>query len=125
MTPKELQAVLGIDANRIKYFKRSGLFFPENPPVGNRPTIYTLKDFQRLKELVYLTSVGLTCGDIRAIEIGHQDIEKTVETRIHILQEDIEIKKALIKSLGSYLQILGTTENISFLQSLKSQDPEK
>ena len=35
MRPKEIQEKLGIDAERIKLFKREGIFKPEHPPVGN------------------------------------------------------------------------------------------
>ena len=32
MRPKEIQEKLGIDAERIKLFKREGIFKPEHPP---------------------------------------------------------------------------------------------
>ena len=41
MRPKEIQKKLGINADRIKLFKREGVFTPENPPSGNRGTDYT------------------------------------------------------------------------------------
>ena len=41
MRPKEIQEKLGIDAERIKLFKREGIFKPEHPPVGNKATDYT------------------------------------------------------------------------------------
>ena len=41
MKPKEIQKILGIDADRIKLFKREGIFTPENPPAGNCGTNYT------------------------------------------------------------------------------------
>ena len=43
MRPKEIQEKLGIDADRIKFFKREGIFSPENPPSGNRVTNYKKK----------------------------------------------------------------------------------
>ena len=39
MRPKEIQEKLGIDAERIKLFKREGIFKPEHPPVGKRQRI--------------------------------------------------------------------------------------
>jgi hypothetical protein len=46
MRPKEIQEKLGIDAERIKLFKREGIFKPEHPPVGNKTTDYTEADFK-------------------------------------------------------------------------------
>ena len=70
MRPKEIQEKLGIDAERIKFFKREGVFSPENPPLGNQSTNYTDSDFENLKKLVVLTKSGLTCSDIKKIQNG-------------------------------------------------------
>lgn len=50
MRPKEIQEKLGIEAERIKLFKREGIFKPEHPPVGNKATDYTEADFKNLPE---------------------------------------------------------------------------
>ena len=55
MRPKEIQEKLGIDAERIKLFKREGIFKPEHPPVGNKATDYTEADFKNLQRIVVLT----------------------------------------------------------------------
>lgn len=65
MRPKEIQEKLGIDAERIKLFKRESIFKPEHPPVGNKATDYTEADFKNLQRIVVLTKSGLTCGDIK------------------------------------------------------------
>ena len=54
MRPKEIQEKLGIDAERIKLFKREGIFKPEHPPVGNKATDYTEADFKNLQRIVVL-----------------------------------------------------------------------
>lgn len=55
MKPKELQKMLGITHDRIKFYKREGLFSPENPPSGNRGTNYTDADCESLRLLEVLT----------------------------------------------------------------------
>ena len=52
MRPKEIQERLGIDAERIKLFKREGIFKPEHPPVGNKATDYTEADFKNLQRMI-------------------------------------------------------------------------
>ena len=59
MKPKEVQQILGIDADRIKLFRREGVFAPENPPSGNRATNYTQTDLESLRFLVVLTKIGI------------------------------------------------------------------
>lgn len=59
MKPKEIQKKLGINADRIKFFKREGVFTPENPPSGNRGTDYTEADVEALRCLVVLTKNGV------------------------------------------------------------------
>ena len=51
MRPKEVQQILGIEADRIKLFKRLGVFTPENPPSGNRGTNYTETDLENLRSI--------------------------------------------------------------------------
>lgn len=41
MKPKELEEEYGITKERIKLYKKSGIFTPNNPPSGNRATDYT------------------------------------------------------------------------------------
>ena len=55
MTPKEIQQKLGINADKIKLFKRERIFAPENFSIGNRSTNYTETDYENLRILVVLT----------------------------------------------------------------------
>jgi len=52
MKPKEIQEKLGINADRIKFFKKQGVFTPENPPSGNRGTNYTETDYNKSEHQV-------------------------------------------------------------------------
>ena len=58
MRPKEIQEKLGIDAERIKLFKREGIFKPEHPPVGNKATDYTEADFKTCRGLLSLQNLA-------------------------------------------------------------------
>ena len=99
MTPKELHNMLGISGNRIKYFKRKGLFIPENPTKESVATNYTQKDYERLRKLVVLTAAGLTCGDISSIETGDRSFEEVVMARIELNQREIETRQKCMVSL--------------------------
>lgn len=103
MRPKELQQKLGITADRIKLFKREGLFTPENPPSGNRGTNYTETDYNNLQFLVVLTKCGLTCSDIRRLQEGECTLEEAVKTHRQYIEDDIAKKRNSLTLLAEML----------------------
>ena len=103
MEPKELLHRLGISANRIKLFKREGIFIPENPPEKNRKTEYTEADVQKLTEIVRWTSSGLTCSDIRKVQKQEAGLEEVILNRKQLLEADIKRKKSILKKLERFL----------------------
>lgn len=103
MRPKEIQEMLGIDADRIKFFKREGVFISENPPSGNRSTNYTDADLENLRLLVVLTKSGLTCSDIRKMQDGESSLKDAILTRRSIIEADITRKQSALKLLSEIL----------------------
>lgn len=92
MRPKEIQQKLGINADRINFFKREGVFAPENPPSGNRCTDYTELVYSNLQFLVVLTKMGLTCSDIRKMQDGECTLEEAVMERRKQIENDMAKK---------------------------------
>lgn len=103
MRPKEIQEKLGIDAERIKLFKREGIFKPEHPPVGNKATDYTEADFKNLQRIVVLTKSGLTCGDIKKLQAGEIDLEQAIRERKQYINDELERKRNALKMLDNLL----------------------
>lgn len=103
MRPKEIQEKLGIDADRIKLFKREGVFFPENPPSGNKSTNYTEVDLENLKLLVVLTKSGLTCSDIRKMQDGECSLQEAIISRRNSIEADIVRKQNALILLSEIL----------------------
>ena len=99
MRPKEIKERLGIDANRIKLFKREGIFAPENPPSGNRGTNYTDVDFENLRLIVVLTKSGLTCSEIRKLQDGDWTLNEAIEARKKNIDADIVRKRNSLELL--------------------------
>ncbi len=58
MQAKDITDALGITRERIKYYKKEGVFVPENPVINGK-TEFTYRDFENLKQLVILTRVYL------------------------------------------------------------------
>lgn len=103
MRPKELQEKLGIDANRIKLYKREEVFSPENTPSGNRGTNYTEADFEALKLLEVLTKSGLTCGDIKKLQDSDVSLAEVVKARMESIETEIKRKQNALLMLGTIL----------------------
>ncbi len=103
MRPKEIQQKLGIDADRIKLFKREGVFAPENPPSGNRGTNYTEADYENLRCLVVLTKCGLTCSDIRKLQDGECTLEEAIISRRQYIEDDMARKRNSLSLLSELL----------------------
>lgn len=112
MRPKEVQQILGIDADRIKLFKREGVFAPVNPPSGNRGTNYTETDLENLRVLVVLTKSGLTCSDIRKMQEGECSLEEAIILRRKYIEDDIAKKRNSLSLLSELLD--GKAEFESF-----------
>lgn len=103
MRPKELQAQLGITADRIKLYKREELFFPENPPSGSRGTDYTESDLECLRLLEVLTKSGLTCGDIKKLQDGENTLAEVAGARIQSIQADMDRKRNALQMLSTLI----------------------
>ena len=103
MRPKEIQEQLGHDADRIKFFKKQEVFFPENPPSGNHRTEYTEKDFEALKLLMVLTKMGLTCGDIKKLQEGSCTLMEAAQARMISIEDELRRKRNSMELLSQIL----------------------
>lgn len=81
---KEVCELLGINNDRLKYFKKKGVFVSETKKAG-----YTAKDITRLKQLVVLTKAGLTCDDIKNIDSGEMSFQDAIVQRRKIMNGNL------------------------------------
>lgn len=61
---KKVIEILGIDRERIKYYKKMDVFVAESQQSG----YYTENDVENLRKLVVLGKAGLTCDDIKKVQ---------------------------------------------------------
>ena len=104
MKPKEIQEKLGINADRIKFFKKQGVFTPENPPSGNRGTNYTETDYKNLQFLVVLTKMGMTVSDIRKMQDGECSLEEAIKERRKQITDEIAKKQNALSLLSELIE---------------------
>jgi len=89
---KDVTKKLGINRDRIKYFKRQGVFIQENPAEG-----FTDKDIYNLERLVVLTKAGLTCDDIIEIQNGKCSLSEAFVSRRKKLEDKIKQMEGSLK----------------------------
>lgn len=89
MQTKDITDALGITRERIKYYKKEGVFVPENPVVNGK-TEFTDRDFENLKRLVILTKSGLSCADIKKVQTGAKSLREVINDRQNAIREEIE-----------------------------------
>ncbi len=101
---KEVCELLGINNDRLKYFKKMGIFVSETSKSG-----YTPKDIARLKQLVILTKAGLTCDDIKKIDLGVLSFIDAITQRRRIMEDKLlqingalNLSEELLKSRVQY-----------------------
>ena len=89
MQTKDITDALGITRDRIKYYKKEGVFVPENPVINGK-TEFTDRDFENLKRLVILTKSGLSCADIKKVQTGAKSLQEVIKDRQNAIREEIE-----------------------------------
>ncbi len=97
---KEVTEMLGIDRERIKYYKKMGVFKSKS----DRPGWYTETDVYNLRRLVVLGVAGLTCDDIKRVQTGEQPLESTIRNRRKKIHEKM---KQMMASLELSDEMLG------------------
>ena len=119
---KEVCKLLGINNDRLKYFKRKGVFESETKEAG-----YTANDIARLEQLVVLTKAGLTCDDIKDIDLGKISFSEAIKQRRNIMEDKLQqINGALSLSaelLNSGVQYDSMPSNY-YLTEIKRRESE-
>ena len=129
MQTKDVTKMLGIDRDRIKYFKKQGVFVPEHSSTGNNST-YTEHDVELLKKLIVLTKSGLTCGDIKKVQEGVWTLEEAFHNRRKLIQEEMARMEGALhlseEMLNDGIQYNSmATEHYWNVISLREQEGEK
>lgn len=90
MQTKEVTKMLGVNRERIKYFKKQGVFVPEKAIIDSKNAEYTERDAAALRKLVVLTKSGLTCGDIKKVQEGEWTLQEAIIKRRRIVEEEMK-----------------------------------
>jgi DNA-binding transcriptional MerR regulator len=90
MQTREVTKKLGINRERIKYFKKQGVFIPEKTIPDSKNAEYTERDVAALRKLVVLTKSGLTCRDIKKVQDGEWTLQEAIIERRRLVEEEMK-----------------------------------
>lgn len=93
MLVKELESLLGITKDNIRYYESEGLIHPRRKDNGYRD--YSEEDAQRLKKVLVLRKLGVPVAEIRDLFSGTKDLKDVLEkTHMSIEQEIASMNEA-------------------------------
>lgn len=127
MQPKELTKRLGINRDRIKYFKKQGVFTPELQTERGEVAEYTDRDFEELSKLVVLTKTGLTCKWIKAVKEGKCSLEEAYAKRKEEIFEEMERMKSSLQLADELIKQDTTYDALpasSLLEEIRRREAE-
>ncbi|MBR1810055.1 MAG: MerR family transcriptional regulator [Clostridia bacterium] len=96
MQTKDIIEKLGITREKIKYYKKEGVFVPEGKTINGR-TEYTERDYRHLERLTVLTKSGLSCADIRKIQAETISLKNALIEQIRSFSDEIQRMQASIE----------------------------
>lgn len=93
MLVKELESLLGITKDNIRYYESEGLIHPRRKDNGYRD--YSEEDAERLKKVLVLRKLGVPVAEIRDLFSGTKDLKDVLEkTHMSIEQEIASMNEA-------------------------------
>lgn len=112
MQTKDITKLLNIPRERIKYYKKKQVFAPELEAERGKTGEFTERDISNLKRLEVLTKAGLTCDDIKKVQIGSITLSEAFEgrkkTNLEIIaqkQGAVALSSLLMREGADYLAI--------------------
>lgn len=95
MKTKDVTKLLGINRERLKYYKRERLLSSEDFIDGDMSD-YSEKGVNHVKRLEVMTKYGLTAGYIRKIESGEMTFDEALCNRVYDLNKQMEKERKCI-----------------------------
>lgn len=97
---KDINQILEINRENIKYFKKKKVFVQESA----QPGFYTDRDVENLQRLVVLRKAGMTCDDIKKVQNGEVTLAKAISERSQILEEKMDQIRGALRLSEEMLQ---------------------
>ncbi|MBO6158734.1 MAG: MerR family transcriptional regulator [Firmicutes bacterium] len=121
MKINQVAELVGITKKNIRFYEEQGLVEPErNPENGYRE--YTLKDVEQLEKVKLFRQLGVSCENIRKLQLGQLDLEICMTGRLRELEEEsasIEHMRSICHLLAEERKTFSSLDASSILDQMK------
>ena len=91
--PQEIYKILNINRDKYKDFVKKKVFAPEIKAEKYQTQQFTEGDLKKLKKIILLTKLGLTCSDICKIQTNELTLEDAISQRKTKIIADMKRKR--------------------------------
>ena len=108
MRIKEVEELLNIDRETVRFYIREGLIEPQQG--SNRYRNYTDEDIRQLKKILIMRDLEVSVEDIREVLRGNKDLGKVLKKS----KQALERKQAQLISANAICSELMDSDNADF-----------
>ncbi|MCD8332256.1 MAG: MerR family transcriptional regulator, partial [Oscillospiraceae bacterium] len=88
MQIKELEALLNLSRDNIRFYEKQGLLAPKRN--DNRYRDYSEEDVRRLKQIIILRKCGVSIAEIQKLLQGESELPEVLQTQSQQLQAQVK-----------------------------------
>ena len=103
MKAKEIEEMYGISSQKIKDYKKAGVFSSTSATSNGKAIDYSAEDVENLVKLNVLGKAGLTVKDIGEVQNGECTLQQAFRNRYHVIEEKIKQYTNSLELLQTFL----------------------
>ena len=106
MKAKEIEEMYGISSQKIKDYKKAGVFSSTSATSNGKAIDYSAEDVENLVKLNVLGKAGLTVKDIGEVQNGECTLQQAFRNRYHLISPHRFSLKKKVFFNSQYIQRL-------------------
>ena len=116
MKAKEIEEMYGISSQKIKDYKKAGVFSSASATSNGKAIDYSAEDVETLVKINVLGKAGLTVKDIGEVQNGECTLQQAFRNRYHVIEEKIKQYTNSLELLQTFLTQGFTYEDFPAMQ---------
>lgn len=116
MKAKEIEEIFGISSQKIKDYKKAGVFSSTTATPNGKTIDYSLEDVENLVKINVLGKAGLTVKDIGEVQNGKCTLQQAFLNRYHVIEEKIKQYRNSLELLQTFVTQGFTYEDFPTMQ---------
>ena len=116
MKAKEIEEMYGISSQKIKDYKKAGVFSSASATSNGKAIDYSAEDVETLVKINILGKAGLTVKDISETQNGTRTLHHAFLNRYHVIEEKIKQYSNSLELLQNFINQGFTYEGFPAMQ---------